>query len=275
MALKGNLKDFSTSQLLNLVNLARKTGTLFIEGSNGNKADIAFKEGRLVYAALGEQDGNLAMVLAHSGKLTKEQARQISERARKTTDKQLGLLLINAGYVTQADIIQSIKSHLRNIVLKLFGWSEGAFHFEADRMPSLDRIMVSVELENIIIEGTRRIKEMDRLAEEVPNLDMALRFPTQPRTKLDKVNLSVDEWKVISFVKPENTIRMIAKAHSMGDQEIRKIVYSLLQAGLVELARPASAEAAASAMRRARQRTQEAEVKATVVYKLIERIRSL
>ena len=64
MALKGNLKDFSTTQLLNLVNLARKTGTLFVEGSNGHRANIAFQEGKLIYAALGEQDGNLAMVLA-------------------------------------------------------------------------------------------------------------------------------------------------------------------------------------------------------------------
>ena len=28
MALQGNLKDFSTAQLLNLVNLARKTGAM-------------------------------------------------------------------------------------------------------------------------------------------------------------------------------------------------------------------------------------------------------
>ena len=31
MALKGNLRDFSTTQLFNLINLARKTGTLTID----------------------------------------------------------------------------------------------------------------------------------------------------------------------------------------------------------------------------------------------------
>ena len=34
MALKGNLRDFTITQLLNLVNLAQKTGTLVIEGSD-------------------------------------------------------------------------------------------------------------------------------------------------------------------------------------------------------------------------------------------------
>jgi len=39
MALKGNLRDFSATQLLNLINLARKTGTLTIEGSSDGCPD--------------------------------------------------------------------------------------------------------------------------------------------------------------------------------------------------------------------------------------------
>jgi hypothetical protein len=281
MALKGDLKDFSTTQLLNLINLAKKSGTLFIERSDDSKANVAFKNGKLIHATLGEQDGNLTLVLAKTGKLTKEQAKQVAERAKNATDKQLGLMLINAGYVTQADIVQSIKSHLQGIILKLFGWDEGAFHFDADKAPPADRITVSIELENLIMEGSRRLKELDRLEEELPNLDMALKFPGQPSAKLGKVNLSVEEWKVISFVKAENTIRMIAKTHNLSDQEIRKIVYSLLQAGLVELTRPAGAEAARAAVgaaRRARQTRSPLdapEAKARVVNKLIDRIRAL
>lgn len=288
MALKGNLKDFSTTQLLNLINLAKKSGTLFIEAAdkkakNGkHKANIAFKEGKLIHAALGEEDGNLAVVLAKAGKLTKDQAKQIYERARNTGDKQLGLMLINAGYVSQADIIQSLKAHREAIVLRLFRWSEGDFHFEADKLPSGDRITVPIELENLILEGSRRTKEQAKFEEEIPSLDMALKFPMQPGTKLNKVNLSVEEWKVISFVKPENTIRMIAKAHSMNDTQVRKIVYSLLQAGLVELTRPATAGGSGSRSkpndtgRRVRQGIlDDPDTKAKVVNKLIDRIRSL
>jgi len=31
MAIKGNLQDFSITQLLNLINLAKKTGALYVE----------------------------------------------------------------------------------------------------------------------------------------------------------------------------------------------------------------------------------------------------
>ena len=146
MALKGNLKDFSTTQLLNLINLAKKSGTLVINGISDKKANVAFRDGKLIHATLGASDGNLAGVLAIAGKLTRKQAKQINERAKKTSDKQLGLLLINAGYVTQADIVQSIKKHTRDFVFKLFSWSEGEFQFEADKMPPPHRITVPIEM---------------------------------------------------------------------------------------------------------------------------------
>ena len=63
MALKGNPRDFSTTQLLNLINLARKTGTLTIEG-NGATARMSFREGKLIYALEGqERQNHLAGIL--------------------------------------------------------------------------------------------------------------------------------------------------------------------------------------------------------------------
>ncbi len=63
MALKGNLRDFTITQLLNLINLARKTGTLVVEGP-GEVAKVFFREGKLSYAAIEQEDNSLAAVLA-------------------------------------------------------------------------------------------------------------------------------------------------------------------------------------------------------------------
>ena len=55
---------------------------------------------------------------------------------------------------------------------------------------------------------------------------------------------------MVRYINPKNTIRQIARATKMSDLEIRKIVYGLLQAGLVELVRkegtPAAADPGAS-----------------------------
>jgi hypothetical protein len=44
MALRGNLRDFTITQLLNLINLAGKTGTLIVDGPT-EQAQVCFREG--------------------------------------------------------------------------------------------------------------------------------------------------------------------------------------------------------------------------------------
>jgi hypothetical protein len=290
MPLQGNIRDFSTTQLLNLINLAGKTGMLTIfealktgeKDAMGNekmapgaeRARVGFKTGKLIFAAMGGQDGNLISVLNKAGKLTDEQARIIRERAKNTSDKALALLLINANYVTQKDVVNSIQQHTLDIVYNLLSWNQGPFRFEDNLQPDNDRILVPIDLENVIIEGSRRIREIEQLNAHLPNLDMALKFPENPREKFKGIHLSVEEWRVVSFVNPKNTIRQIAKANNMSDIEIRRIVYGLEQAGLVEIVKPAGMEQAQpdAARRAVRQQPQ---VQKTVVNKLIDKIRSI
>src|SRR3990172_6532905 len=157
MAVKGNLRDFSVTQLFHLINLARKTGT---------------REYRLAS------------------------------------------------------------------VYRLFTWNEGHFRFDNDVLPPEDRITLRLDLENIIMEGTRQLQEHEQLIEEIPNLDMALNFVERPGANIRDVNLNVQEWKVVSYINPKNTIRQIGKANKMSDMEVRRIVFGLLQAGLIEIVRP-------------------------------------
>jgi hypothetical protein len=236
MALKGNLRDFSTTQLLNLINLARKTGTLTIDTPEG-KARLCFKEGKLIYATMDGRDDHLAAMLQRAGKITEEQARAIQTRVEVKSDKELGLLLINAGYVSQDDVVRIVRTNILNNVYPLFTWADGTFHFDS-AIQFEDRITIPVNLENVIMEGSRRLEEWERLQDELPDLDVALRFVERPDARLRDISMSVEEWRVVSFINPRNTVRQIAQFNNMSDFQIRKIVYGLLQAGLVELIQP-------------------------------------
>ncbi len=271
MALRGNLRDFSVTQLLNLINLARKTGTLVIEGP-GEVAHIAFREGKLAYAQIEAEDSTLAAILHRSSKISAGQYRLIKERAGTMADKELGLMLINAGYVNQEDILGSLQQYFLTVLRRLFTWVEGFFRFQQDELPPDGKIMVRMDLENIIIEGARQLREWEQLQEEIPSLEMALRFTDRPGTNLRNVNLSVEEWRVVSYVNPKNTIRQIGKAAKLNDLEIRRVVYSLIQAGLVEIIRPSGSAPLTSERMFP---TQNKEEQKSLVNRLIDRIRSL
>ncbi len=274
MALKGNLRDFTISQLLNLINLAQKTGALIIESPN-SAVMVCFRDGKLAYAQVGQEDNSLAAVLYRAKKISAAQYKVIKERAGHMSDKELGLLLINANYISQQDILNSLQAHFVGIINRLFTWLEGFFRFESGMLPPAEKITVRVNLENIIIEGTRQMRELEQLQDEIPSLDMALKFADRPGANLRNVNLSVEEWRVVSYINPKNTINQIAKATNLNDLEIRKIAYSLLQAGLVELVRPEGARYIQPPSRPAApQKGTQAEQK-SLINRIISRIRSL
>jgi predicted DNA-binding transcriptional regulator len=101
---------------------------------------------------------------------------------------------------------------------------------------------------------------------------MALKFTDRPGTNLRNINLSVQEWRVVSFVNPKNSMRQIARATKMNELEIRRVIYGLLQAGLVEIIRPAGVVPPAPGRMFP---TQNKEEQKSLINRLIERIRSL
>jgi hypothetical protein len=236
MSLKGNLKDVGLNQLLNLVYLAHKTGALTIQRDGGGTvARLYFKEGKLIQAAMDGQAARLTDIMVHVGKLTADQAKAIRSRSKVDTDKELGLLMIQNNVLNQNDIIQGVRNYLLESVYALFTWHTGTFRFDPNILPPEERITVAVSLDHLIIEGSRRVQEWEHLRDELPDLDVPLKFAERPDVNIRNINLSVEQWKVISFINSRNTIHRIASYLKMDEFQIRRIVYGLQTAGLVDV----------------------------------------
>ena len=172
----------------------------------------------------------------------RDQAQPTADQQKENkTDRELAAMLVKAGLLTKAELDQMVRNNVKEVVDRLFALGDGTFRFEPSALPE-DRLWAEppINLDGIIMEGTRRLRESEKLQEEIPSLDVALRFTDRPDARLRNVNLSVDEWRVVSYINPKNTVRQIAQANSMSDLQIRKIVYAMLQAGLVEVIQPAA-----------------------------------
>lgn len=295
MPLQGNIRDFSTTQLLNLVNLSRRTGMLTIFESvptneldamkqpkmapGAERAKVAFHEGKLVFADLSEQEGSLVAVLNRAGKLTNDQARLLKQKMGTMGDKGLAMRLIGAKYVTQADILLSIKQHFLDIVYQLMSWHEGPFRFDDDVKPNTENILVPIDLQNVIIEGSRRLNEAKELDKIVGDLDASLRFAENAKQKFKGVHLTVDEWKIVPYVDPKNTIRQIMKVVNMSELQIKRVIYGLNQAGLVEIisssANKDNANKQQPTTRRQQMMKKQSAPEKKVVLSLIEKLKSM
>jgi hypothetical protein len=285
MALKGKLEDFGITQLLNLINLARKSGTLYLEGLD-EEAYLCFREGKLIYAVKDGVDDSLPAVLLRAGVFTSDHVRMIKDNMPGKSDQDIARVLITSGRLKQQVVLQHVREHIVSQVYQVFSWNRGTFRFEPSELPVQGKITTSIALENVIMEGNRRLKEWELLKDELPDLEIALKFAERPSTPLRDINLSVEEWRVISFINPRNTILQIAQYNNMDELQIRKIVYGLLQAGLVEMLRPVrpAAVATTTPARAGQPAPEKAEtasqmqrpaVKRGIIQKLIRRIREL
>lgn len=237
MALVGNLKDFSLVQLLNIINLANKTGALYIEHAGVTNRAI-FQDGKVVGLSNGSEDPELLDILSLSGGLSRNQYNILKKRLDGASENETGIYLVNSGYLTQEQVLLVLENDLFLRLRSLFEWEEGSFRFETGEEPSEKRIPVQMELENLIVEAARQLQEIEELKAEIPSLDMALKFTDRPGTDIRNYKLSPEEWRVVSYVNPKNSIQQIAATTKMDEIEIRRVVYALLQAGFVMLIRP-------------------------------------
>ena len=273
MALQGNLRDFSITQLLNLINLAKKSGALLVN-RNSRGARMLFSNGVLVFAERNEEEHSLSKILSQSEQISDKQMSAVQGRSNNASDKELGLLLVNAVYIRQEDILTILKAHFSNIVRQLFPWDEGQFRFDDQQTLSENNIPVAIPLENLVIEGSRQTRETDQLKLEIPDLNMALAFTKRPGIDLKKFSLSADEWRVVSYINPKNSIAEIAKTTKQSDLQIRRIIFALLEAGIVKLVRPAGAPTQLDGLKSAFPGVEQREQK-KLVARLIDRIRSI
>ncbi len=275
MAIKGNLHDFTLTQLLNLINLAQKTGTLVVEGSS-EAIEVFFNDGKLVYAQTGAEDNSLVGILHKAQLLSSTQYKGIKANVNGMSDKELGLLLINANYFSQQDILLSLQTHFIEILRRLFTWVEGFFQFDSDVCPPEDKITVKVNLENIILEGSRQLQEIENLEDEIPSLEIGVKFVARPGANVANLKLSSEEWLVIPYIDPKNTLSQIARVTSLDEFEIRQVIYSLLQAGIIEMVKPETPQGTPRPSRFPEPILKEnKEEGKSILFRIIDRIRSL
>ncbi len=249
MALVGNLRDFGLSEFLYLVDRGYKTGRLTLQRP-GDRAELYFQNGKLVYATHFNQDERIGDILVRMGRLTREQCAQaLRIQHTQEPNKPLGAILVQRGMVTLEEIHKCVRLQIEEITYGLFGWTEGDFRFEPDVAPPPESVIIPLSIENIIMEGTRRIDEWARIKDRIPNLDVVVRFSDQPHEKAKGVNLTPDEWRVFARINGVSSIRQIAQQTALGDFEVARIIYGFLSAGLVVLTKQVQPQGGANGPR--------------------------
>src|SRR6476646_5731482 len=146
MAIQGTLKTMSLTDLLQFLAAGRKSGTLKFDQGKITK-QIYFKNGMIVGSKSNDPREYLGQVLLHYGKVDEVQL-QIARELQRTSGAKLGEVLVQQGFITEDDVLQTLKTRTLDAIYDLFVWTDGDFEFFDDEPLPEELVPIEVEPTN-------------------------------------------------------------------------------------------------------------------------------
>ena len=141
--------------------------------------------------------------------------------------KEGGELYLELGSITHAKTNSAVGEYA---FFSLMGLKVGKASFEPDEVPSERTISISTE--QLLLNWSYRKQEWDKLKEVIPSTNAIFRLSIQksPENK----NINADQWNVLALCNGTKTISEIADSLSWDEFKTSKIVFQLVQLGLLE-----------------------------------------
>jgi hypothetical protein len=229
--LQGDASAFRLPDVLAFLSGTRKSGTLTLTSSD-KMAHLFFHDGALVYASSSQEQFRLGQILLRKKKISREQRDRI-EALMQRDGGQFGQHSVQAGVLTDAELRDSLKIQVSEIVYDAFVWDGGTFSFDQDTSLPSHAVTISIDLANLIMEGARRIEEWEQCLKLLPDQSTVFRVVAAPRD--EKITLMAEEWKILFMINGQRTIKELCDDSDDNPFHVYKLLYGLLANKLIEV----------------------------------------
>ncbi len=244
MALEGNLNDFSLADVFRLLSSGQKSGTLLMTRSDA-EGRVCFKKGRVFFASSNYNRESLGKRLVKAGVVSDKQLRQAlglqKIQKKEKAGRRLGQILVDEGYLEGKVLESFIQDQINDTLFDLFRWEEGELSFDPSDTCEDEDIGISVSVENIIMESSRRLEMWDRIRQKIPSMETRFAMASAPGEKSIEIHLKPKEWMLLCYLHGGRTVRELTELTGYNDFETAKILYGMSAAGLIDQIGPSDA----------------------------------
>jgi len=232
-ALQGKIEKFTLPEIFQLIANTQKTGTLGIQNSN-DIIMVYFKNGRITYGYGPRQTSHIGQMLNDTGKISAGQLEDaIAFQSKDDVTKRLGQILVEKKYVTQDELDDAIKKQVEELIYSLLSWDDGSFKFYDNQYPTKEEITVDLSVENVILEGLRRIDEINHLKETLPDFNKPLKISEATGGRSKDISLQPEEWNLLALVNGRTSINDLLEQSDYPKVKTIERLASLKLAGLI------------------------------------------
>ncbi len=245
VALRGNLRDFSITEILQLIGQQLKTGVLKIR--RGKKlVEIYFVDGMIVhvYSNYRGKKDLIGEIFVKAQLISQDQLERVL-RIQKQTLKYLGEILVELQLLRKEDVLKVISTQVYETIYDLFWWEEGEFDFDLQLVESYKKIPFALSTEQVLLNILRMVDEWSEIEKKVfsPYLVFRKTHEGEERT-LDTLvlpndlrkELTAEQQIIYQLVDGTRTVQEIIDRSLLGRFNTSEDLAYLLEAGLIEIA---------------------------------------
>jgi hypothetical protein len=230
--LKGSIEDFALSDICRLLSFTKKTGKLEVVRSAG-EGKVFFRDGEVYYAVSSLKREPLGQKLIRSGSLTETQLRKALD-LNAATGERVGEILLRGGAITELQLINAVKGQIEDAAFDLLRWETGEFVFEPHDRFTVE-IPISVSVENLIMEASRRTDELEVVRRKIPSLEVILAVAPAPPQGAREINITPDEWRMLVLVDGRRPVGEILESTGIDEFTGLRTLYGLISSGLLDV----------------------------------------
>ena len=244
MALQGTLRDFSITEIIQLIGQQLKTGVLKLRRGK-SLAEVYFVDGMIVhvYSNYRGKKDLIGEILVKAQLITEEQLERVL-RIQKETLKYLGEILVELQLLTKDHIIKVIITQIYETIYELFWWEDGTFYFDLKLVESYKRIPLALSTEQVLLNILRMVDEWSEIEKKVSSPYMVFRKVLGVEEKSTEVlapqryvkeKLTSEQEMVYNVVDGTRTVQEIIDRSLLGKFNASEILVNLLEIGLIEV----------------------------------------
>lgn len=233
MELEGSLKAFKFPEILQFLGRGQMTGILSLRRAS-EEVRISFRDGQITGAASSVRTVRIGDMLLYAGRISRQALDEALEAQESGggSPRFLGDILIQRGLVSEQDLRSFIELQVKEEVWDLFNWEEGSFRFEQSSVRKAGAIEVKLDVEPMLLEGSRRLDEWQIIrsniggGREVFRVNPDLAGPPE-------VDLDINTWQVLSLINGRLSVDSIVRLSNFGKFDTYFALDSLLRAGVI------------------------------------------
>jgi hypothetical protein len=232
ITLQGTLRFFPLAEILTFLNIGKKTGTLKLSFEE-READVYFDSGNVVFAGSNQEKLRLSTILIRKQRIDEGAWKKIEAFMLQRGEK-FGRIAVEQGILSEEELQNFLKIQASEILYDCFTWGRGSFSFRDEMLLPKHAVTISIDLANLIMEGARRIEELDYFSRNLPEKRAVLRTIGDP-TNQDQISLTLEEWNVLFLIDGKRTLEEVCNESSENLLDVCRLLYGLFSNKLIEV----------------------------------------